>query len=159
MTIQEIYALPVDGYGWRQLPSGNYVKLGNDVILGNNVRLGNYVRLGNHVQLGNDVQLGNYVKLGNHVQLGNDVKLGNYVKLGDNVTDAIDLGYCEGYRKVLACVNGVAYIGAGCRWFTLKDAVEYWANRDDRPMTKLLVKYAQSLAELKHWKEIKHDKT
>ena len=34
MTTKEIYALPVNGDGWRVLPSGNCVKLGDDVKLG-----------------------------------------------------------------------------------------------------------------------------
>ena len=34
MTVVEIYALPVNQYGWRVLPTGNYVKLGDDVTLG-----------------------------------------------------------------------------------------------------------------------------
>ena len=52
MTTQEIYALPVNGNGWRVLPSGNYVKLGNYVTLGDYVTLGNYVTLGDGVKLG-----------------------------------------------------------------------------------------------------------
>ena len=46
MTTEEIYAIKPDAFGWRRLPSGNYV------ILGDGVRLGNYVRLGNGVSLG-----------------------------------------------------------------------------------------------------------
>jgi len=46
MTIEEIYALPVNQYGWRVLPTGNYVTLGYDVKLGNGVKLGDGVTLG-----------------------------------------------------------------------------------------------------------------
>ena len=46
MTVEEIYALPVNQYGWRVLPTGNYVKLGYDVTLGDGVKLGNGVKLG-----------------------------------------------------------------------------------------------------------------
>ena len=45
MTITEIYALPVDQYGWRKLPTGDGVTLGNYVKLGNYVTLGNGVKL------------------------------------------------------------------------------------------------------------------
>ena len=38
----------------------------------------------------------------------------------------IDIGSCEGYRKVIAPVEGVAYIRAGCRWMTLAEAKEHW---------------------------------
>ena len=35
MKIEEMYAIPVGGNGWRILPNGNGVTLGNDVTLGN----------------------------------------------------------------------------------------------------------------------------
>ena len=40
MTIDEIYALPVDDDGWRILRNGYRVKLGDGVTLGTEVRLG-----------------------------------------------------------------------------------------------------------------------
>jgi hypothetical protein len=61
MTTQELYSIRPNEYGWRRLPNGNCVKLGNDVKLGNCVTLGNDVKLGNCVKLGNDVKLGNCV--------------------------------------------------------------------------------------------------
>ena len=60
-TAKEIYAIAPDAYGWRKLPSGNNVKLGDDVTLGNNVKLGNNVTLGCGVTLGNNVKLGDGV--------------------------------------------------------------------------------------------------
>ena len=43
MKAEEIYAITPDENGWRKLPNGNYV------ILGNDVRLGDYVSLGDGV--------------------------------------------------------------------------------------------------------------
>ena len=40
MTVEEIYAIPPNGDGWRLLPSGDWVKLGDGVKLGNGVTLG-----------------------------------------------------------------------------------------------------------------------
>ena len=71
MTVQEIYAITPNQSGWRKLPSGVVVKLGNDVELGNDVTLGYGVELGNGVKLGNGVTLGDGVTLGNGVKLGN----------------------------------------------------------------------------------------
>ena len=177
MKIEEIYALPINDNGWRKLPNGNYVTLGGDVTLGDGVplgdgvtlgdgvKLGNYVTLGDGVTLGNYVKLGNYVTLGDGVTLGGDVtlgdgvKLGNYVTLGDGVTlgnyvtDVIDLGFCEGYRKAIAVVKGVAYIAAGCRWFTLHEAILHWQDRkEDRPITRIMIVSAIKIAKLKGWK-------
>ena len=65
MTAQEIYNIVPDKNGWRKLPSGVFVKLGDDV------------KLGCYVKLGDDVTLGDYVKLGHCVKLGDGVTLGN----------------------------------------------------------------------------------
>ena len=126
MSIDEILAAPVDSYGWRVLD-------------------------GKHIKLGAYVKLGIGVKLGNGVKLGDGVKLGNGVTLGIGVTEVIDLGHCEGWRKALACVDGVAYIAAGCRWFTLSEAVRHWADRGDRPLTRALMIAAVKIAEIKGW--------
>jgi NDP-sugar pyrophosphorylase family protein len=95
MKIEEIYAITPDSQGWRKLPSGAYVKLGNDVTVGNNVTLGYGVTLGNSVTLGNNVKLGDGVNIGNDVTLGNYVKLGDGVKLGNDVTlgNGVTLGH------------------------------------------------------------------
>jgi hypothetical protein len=52
MTTEELYAIPVNGDGWRILPNGNGVTLGDGVTLGNYVTLGNDVKLGYGVKLG-----------------------------------------------------------------------------------------------------------
>ena len=96
MKIEEIYALPVDQFGWRKLPTGDDVKLGNGV------------------KLGDDVTLGNGVTLGDYVKLGNGVTLGDYVKLGD---DGLEYKWSplqiQGSRHLLY-VAGPAIIGIGC---------------------------------------------
>jgi UDP-3-O-[3-hydroxymyristoyl] glucosamine N-acyltransferase len=92
MTTQEIYAIQPDDFGWRKLPTGNFVHLGNDVHLGTGVILGNWVILGDSTclgigaRLGNDVHLGYGVTLGHGVTLGNDVTLGDDVHLGNRVS-------------------------------------------------------------------------
>jgi len=40
MTTKELYALPVDNEGWRTLPNGNKVKLGDNCTLGDYCKLG-----------------------------------------------------------------------------------------------------------------------
>ena len=63
MTVQEMYDIVPDKGGWRRLPSGVFV------------RLGDYVRLGDNVTLGDGVELGDNVTLGNYVTLGDGVEL------------------------------------------------------------------------------------
>jgi hypothetical protein len=69
--------------------------------------------------------------------------------LGSNAADPVDIGYADGYRKVLAWVDGVPYIGAGCRWFTLVEAHAHWDGRANRAMTSALLKAADALVALR----------
>jgi hypothetical protein len=147
MTTAELYAIPVQQNGWRVLPTGNYVTLGNCVKLGDGVKLGNYVKLatgvklgdgvtlGDCVKLGDGVTLGNYVTLGTCVKLGDGVKLGNYVTLGDDVTlgNGVTLGNdvtlgnspmaVQGSRH-LAVHVGDHLIQIGCMTLTFAQWVE-----------------------------------
>ena len=56
LNTEEIYAILVNEHGWRILPDGNWVKLGDGVKLGNGVKLGDGVKLGNDVTLGDVVK-------------------------------------------------------------------------------------------------------
>ncbi len=54
----------------------------------------------------------------------------------------------DGYSKLICEIDGVAWIGAGCRWFTLADAIRHWATRtDDRKETIALLQGAIALAD------------
>ena len=97
-------------------------------------------------------KLGEVCVIGCRCVLGYKCILGKDIKLGDNAEDPIDLGFVEGYRKCIANVDGVAYIGAGCRWFTLQEAIRHWENRKDRVLTKVLMKYALEIAKHKGWR-------
>jgi hypothetical protein len=114
MTVEEIYALPVNQYGWRVFPTGNWVKLGDGVKLGDRVTLGPWVKLGDGVTLGNWVKLGDGVTLGDGVKLGNRVTLGHGVTLGD---DGKEFKWSplqiQGSRHLLY-VAGPNIIGIGC---------------------------------------------
>jgi len=49
MEVKDIYSIKPDQYGWRRLPSGDWVKLGDRVKLGDGVTLGDWVKLGDGV--------------------------------------------------------------------------------------------------------------
>ena len=72
--------------------------------------------------------------------------IGEGSSIGANASWALDLGFADGYRKSIANVKGVAYIGAGCRWFTLAEALRHWDNKPDRIETMCLMQSAIYLA-------------
>jgi hypothetical protein len=57
----------------------------------------------------------------------------------------------DGYSKCLVEIDGVAWIGAGCRWFTLAEAIQHWENHTyDREETVALLQGAIALAAFKN---------
>jgi hypothetical protein len=47
----------------------------------------------------------------------------------------------------------VAYIGAGCRWFTLDAAIEHWSHHEaNRDLALCLMQSAIAIAGLRGWK-------
>ena len=125
-AVDGIWKIAPAGLDW--IKEGDYVVLGNGVVLGDSARLGDYVRLGDYARLGDSVVL------------------------GDESTDAIDLGWADGFRKCICQVGGVAYIGDGCRWFTLDEALKHWSNKPERETTMCLMMAALHIAMLRGWK-------
>jgi len=101
---------------------------------------------------GSRIQLGVNCLLDTGCRLGDSCRLGDECVLGKGAADPIDLGFTDGYRKVIAQVQGVAYIGAGCRWFTLEEAQEHWQHRGDRALTRCALEAAKAIATAKGWK-------
>ena len=94
-----------------------------------------------------------WAEIGDRVRIGDRAEIGDWARIGDGSTSAIDIGFTDGYRKCIAEVKGVAYIGAGCRWFTLDAALKHWGNHsEDRTMTMALLESAKAIAALKGWK-------
>lgn len=89
--------------------------------------------------------------IGEKCKLLKRTNLGSHICVGANATDVIDLGLVEGFRKCIASVDGVAYIGSGCRWFCLRDAIEHWKDRRDRSLTRAIMKAAEEIARIKQW--------
>lgn len=90
--------------------------------------------------------------IGARSEIGEGSKVGPDVVIGAGAADPIDLGYYEGYRKVIAQVNGVAYIGAGCQWLTLAAARRHWTGRKDRPITIAMLDFAEAIAKQRGWR-------
>ena len=104
------------------------------------------------IAVGHRIIIGNYARIGDDASIGNYARIGNGARIGDGASEAIDLGFADGFRKCIANVNGVAYIGAGCRWFTLDEAIKHWESHDEnRDLTLCLMQSAIHIAGLKGW--------
>ena len=144
---------------WRIAPAGlAWIAEGHRIIVGNYARIGDYARIGNGARIGNDALIGDDALIGNGALIGNDARIGNRASIGDgarignDASEAIDIGFADGFRKCIANVKGVAYIGAGCRWFTLDEAIKHWESHDEnRDLTLCLMQSAIHIARLKGW--------
>ena len=165
INISEIAATWPVKAGWKIAPAGlawiaegSRIQLGVNCLLdtwcrlGDECVLGNWCRLGDSCRLGDECRLGDGCRLGDSCRLGDECCFGDGCVLGKGAADPIDLGFTDGYRKVIAQVQGVAYIGAGCRWFTLEEAQEHWQHRGDRALTRCALEAAKAIATAKGWK-------
>ena len=138
---------------WRIAPAGlAWIAEGHRIIVGNYASIGNGARIGNGASISNGAHIGNYARIGDYARIGNDAHIGNDARIGDDASEAIDIGFADGFRKCIANVKGVAYIGAGCRWFTLDEAIKHWESHDEnRDLTLCLMQSAIHIARLKGW--------
>ena len=95
--------------------------------------------------------IGEGATIGEFASIGGYAHIGEGATIGAHASGAVDIGYADEYRKCLAHVNGVAYIGAGCRWFTLADALTHWSTKRNREDTLALLASAVAIAKLRGW--------
>jgi NDP-sugar pyrophosphorylase family protein len=138
---------------------GECADIGSYTHIGDGVHVGYYASIDSDTVIGENTVVGNRARIGAHCRIRNDVRisektqLGSYSYVGAFATDPVDIGCADGWRKIVAGVNGIAHIGAGCRWFTLARAIQHWSNHaEDRSHTLALLESAKAIAKLKNWK-------
>ena len=110
-----------------------------------------WINPGSRIICADGASIGNDVCIGNGASVGSYASIGNGASVGPRSSDAVDIGWADGYRKCIAQVDGVAYIGAGCRWLTLAQALKHWDNKPDRVLTMCLMNSAVAIAQSKGW--------
>ena len=125
---------------------GDGSSIGANSRIGDNSSIGDGSRIGNGSIVGKDSHVGDNSILGDGSSIGDGSRIGNGSSIGNDASWARDIGFADGYRKCIANVHGVAYIGAGCRWFTLAAALRHWDNKQDRIETMCLMQSAIFLA-------------
>ena len=83
MTDEEIYAIKPDEDGWRVLPNGYKVKIGDSVSIGNGANIGDGAEIGNYASIGKSAEIGSYASIGKSADLGSYVSIGNGANIGD----------------------------------------------------------------------------
>lgn len=127
---------------------GRFCTVGVAAHLSGSSRLGAEVLIKGQAVLPYNARVGDDSIIGYKVDLSTQsVNFGAGAIVPDNATAAWDLGYADGYRKVLSNVKGVATITAGCRHFPLDSAECHWSTKDGRRDTMALMAAARIIAE------------
>ena len=100
MTDEEIYAIKPDEDGWRVLPNGYKVKIGDSVSIGNGANIGDGAEIGNYASIGKSAEIGSYASIGKSADLGSYVSIGGGANIGDgaeigngaNIGDGAEIG-------------------------------------------------------------------
>ena len=83
MTIEEIYAIPVDGDGWRILPNGNRLHLGSNVKSQIDLaQIGSYAKIGSFAKIGYFAEIGSFAGIGYFAEIGDGAQIGSYAEIG-----------------------------------------------------------------------------
>ena len=133
--------------GWIE-KDANLSVSGNAWVSGNAQVFGDALVSGNAQVFGNAQVSGDARVFGN-AQVSGDARVFGAISIMTGVYLAVAvacLGHADGYGKALCNKDGVAYIGAGCRWFTLAEALRHWDNKPDRIETMCLMQSAIYLA-------------
>ncbi len=149
---------------------GDWVKIGDEATIGNGATIGDAATIGNWAKIGNGATIGNWAKIGswakigdaatigNWAKIGDEAKIGSWAKIGDAATignwaaDPINLGFADGFAVHLAQVEGVAFIGGGCKWLNIDNAIAYVTGRPERAEMLDRVLYAATIADRKGWR-------
>ena len=94
MTDEEIYAIKPDEDGWRVLPNGYKVKIGDSVSIGDGANIGDGAEIGNDAEIGNYASIGKSAEIGSYASIGKSADLGSYVSIGNgaNIGDGAEIG-------------------------------------------------------------------
>ena len=145
----EIASWAIDEDGWSISPGVEWCTKGHRVRVGVQCTAGDYFTADDYFAVGDHFKAGDHFKSGDCFKSGNYFTAGDCFTAGDRATGIACLGFADWYWKSLSAVDGVAYIGAGCRWFTLAEAIRHWTNHEeDRRATMALMQAAKALAEL-----------
>lgn len=139
---------------------GTKTSVGGHTRVGTNVRIGALVTIGAHVTVGFSCSIGEVARIGNFVSMPRHTDLGSGAVVANFGYDPVDIGFADGYRKVVAGYppdDGTdrlrARITAGCRYFRLSEAHYHWstAHEHDRGLTRALLASAEAVALYKGW--------
>lgn len=140
-------------------PNGSYTvpadvpfaKEGSTIWVGIGARIGDYASIGDDARIGDYARIGQDASIGSYASIGDYASIGQGARIGPRAESAIDIGHADGYRKCLCNIGQVAWIGAGCRWFTLAEALEHWGDDPERVDTMALMQSAIAIAKLRGW--------
>lgn len=131
---------------------GERSRIMQNVSIGHDCIIGDRVCIAADVSIGDDVRIGSGCYIENKVVVDIDSNIGDCAFIGPHAHHVIDLGCVDGYRKCLAVVDGVAHIGAGCRWFTVDEGIRHWSDKPYRADTRALMNYAAAIAISRGWR-------
>ena len=108
MRIEEIYAIPADGDGWRLLPNGNKLMLGDNV----------------QAPYGLDIaSIGAWARIGARASIGEGASIGAGASIPSKIKWDFSPLAVQGTRHIVTnCAPG--QINIGCKFFTFKEFQE-----------------------------------
>ena len=125
-----------------------YAVIEQGAVIRRNASIGQGAVIGPYASIEQCAVIGRDAVIEQGAVIGQWARIGRGARVGPNARWIACVGFADGYYKDLCAVGDVAYIGAGCRWFTLGEALRHWENHpEERQDTLDLMKSAVAMAE------------
>ena len=132
-------AFNVKVHGNRTLANG--ATIGSDAVIGQCALIEQDAVIGQCALIEQDAVIGVGASIGQGATIGQGARIERHARW------IACVGFADGYYKDLCVVGDVAYIGAGCHWFTLSEALRHWGNHpEERQDTLDLMQAAVAIA-------------
>ena len=146
---REVHSWEIDG-AWSVSPGVSWCAKGFKIKVGSRVYIGDRVSIRNEARIGFDAEILCGACIDTAARVFSGASVGCWALVGTGSTFVANIGSSDGYSKALCSLDGVAYIGSGCRWFTINAATEHWGDHEeDRSMALCLLESAKAIASLK----------
>ena len=151
MSTEPIIITP--DFVWPEPDDSGDRTLANGAVIGQGAVIEQYARIERgavieqYARIGRRASIERHARIEQYAVIGQDARIGQGARVGPNARWIACVGFADGYYKDLCAVGDVAYIGAGCRWFTLGEALRHWGDHEeDRQDTLDLMQAAVAIA-------------
>ena len=142
LSNKDLFAIPVDGNGWRLLPDGTKASIGESASIGEFASIGKFARIGESARIGKfasigeSASIGEFASIGKFARIGESARIGKFASIGESASigefasigESASIGEFASIERTPLAVQGTKHlvyqhsrgkIGVGCQVHTI----------------------------------------